>query len=408
MDKKKIERILYDHNIAFKDLERALDIVLHFITNRQLILVGGQAIDYALRAKDSKLYEDYQVPDYDVYSPNHYKDAGDLGIILCKVGLPNISVIRGMHVSTMRVRVDFVPVADITYCPENIYKDLPTIKYNGIRIIHPHEQMIDQHRALCYPYEDEPRESIFSRWEKDIRRYNMLIKHYPIEAKIVKPSHTVKVKKDSVRGHCLAGYIAHAYYTGNYKETESEFEFKTHADEIHLITNNYEPLIAQLTKELKKRPIMYNRVLTRFPERTEFKSKPAYFIYNNQDSLLSAKKITNMSTKTEIGLFDRSDIYIVSPQFLFLYYLHYKDYSSYVELMETIAKDDYIDSIMVNTYGSTNINEAQHIYYNLFHNEHERSNIPSNMFPARLRNCVVKGNCPYNSPYFQHDGKKIN
>ena len=175
------EVILFNHNFQKDTLDKALDYVKDYIKKHKLILVGGQAIDYALRKKKSKLYDDNHLVDLDFYSSYHVKDAYDIGEALSDM-FPdgNVSVINALHTSTMRVRINFQEVADITYVPEVLYKKLPTIMYDGYRIIHPHYQMIDQHRSLSLPFENPPFETALHRWKKDIVRYHLLKKFYPI------------------------------------------------------------------------------------------------------------------------------------------------------------------------------------------------------------------------------------
>ena len=65
-----------DTDVAMTD--RALKIVREFIVERQLILYGGQAIDYSLRLKGSGIYPEHQTPDFDFFSPRSVDDAYDL------------------------------------------------------------------------------------------------------------------------------------------------------------------------------------------------------------------------------------------------------------------------------------------------------------------------------------------
>lgn len=167
----------------YEETTDALDVVKEFIIRKNLILVGGMAIDLALRLKGDSIYTEDQIPDYDFYSPNHSADAYELGSILCKMGFSNISCINALHITTMRVRVDFETVADITYCPIKIYNTIPTLNYDKLRIVHPHWQMTDQHRSLSIPFENPGREVIFHRWVKDMERYDKLYKYYPVVTK---------------------------------------------------------------------------------------------------------------------------------------------------------------------------------------------------------------------------------
>ena len=145
------ETIVYQHDFQKDNMVKALNIVKQFIQNNKRILVGGMAIDIALRSKNSKLYPDNKFPDYDFYSPEFHIDAYKLGTILSKE-FDGISVIIAFHVSTMKVRLNFQEVADITYIPKNIYDTIPTITHMNFIVVHPHFQMIDQHRALSLTF----------------------------------------------------------------------------------------------------------------------------------------------------------------------------------------------------------------------------------------------------------------
>lgn len=172
--------IVNARSILYTDITRALGVVKEFIINKNLILVGGMAIDFALRIMGDNIYTEDQIPDYDFYSTNHAADAYELAAILCKEGFNNISCINAIHITTMKVRVDFETVADITYCPTKVYKQVPTLMYDKLRIVHPHYQMIDQHSSLSLPFENPGTEVIFHRWKKDLTRYDKLYKHYPV------------------------------------------------------------------------------------------------------------------------------------------------------------------------------------------------------------------------------------
>lgn len=207
--------ILDQRSATQKTVDEALEVVREFIIGRRRVMVGGMMMDMALKLKGDLIYGPDVLPDYDFYSPNHYRDAYDLSEILCKKNFRHISVIPARHVTTMRVRVNFEVVADITYCPQLLYDSLPTIKYDKFIIRHPHVQMIDQHIALSNPFANPGQEVIFERWKKDCTRYDKLYKHYSIEKpdSAVMPSqkhafHSVTVPSDMLEGNCLGGWAA--------------------------------------------------------------------------------------------------------------------------------------------------------------------------------------------------------
>lgn len=186
ISEKQSESLLIKNDLFADDIQLGLSIVKKYVINNSLIIVGGMAIDFALRLKGSKLYDDDVLPDYDFYSTNHHQDAYKISELLLSAGLSNINVINANHTSTMRVRVNFTVVADVTYIPRNIYDILPIMLYKNIKFIHPYYQMIDQHRSLSLPYENSPWEVISHRWKKDAKRYDMLYELYPLKAKMLK------------------------------------------------------------------------------------------------------------------------------------------------------------------------------------------------------------------------------
>ena len=179
---KELEVVAQRRDADGPTVDRALEVVRQFILDRGLILFGGLAIDYALRLKGARLYPDGERPDFDFLSPRAVDDAYDLADILQRAGFEGVGAIRAIHVQTMRVRTSFVYVADIGYVPREVFDALPTIEYQGMRVMHPDFQRLDQHLAFCFPFSGAPREDIFHRWRKDLQRWNLYEEHYPIEA----------------------------------------------------------------------------------------------------------------------------------------------------------------------------------------------------------------------------------
>ena len=203
-----LERIVNEGNMYKDIIAESLREVHLFIAKRNLLLYGGMAIDLALRAKGSHMYGPDVLPDYDFMTPNFHKDSYDFGTHLHKKGLPNVECINAMHPSTMKVRTNFIGVADISYVPKTVYDQLPFITYNGLRIIHPHYQMLDQHVALCMPFRSAPWEVINHRWKKDMTRYDLLHKYYPVEIKEEKVTkwREFSVPTQDLVDQCVGGF----------------------------------------------------------------------------------------------------------------------------------------------------------------------------------------------------------
>jgi hypothetical protein len=210
--KDSLEKVVYDHNEIHDHLEEALSRVRSFLKLHKRILVGGMAIDFALRAKGDRLYGDDTIPDYDFYSPDHLRDAYSIAHELHIKGMPNLQAIVAMHQTTMRVRVDGETVADISYIPAEAYKQIDALSlvHDEIRYVHPHFQMIDQHRGLSMPLRDFPLQVVYARWKKDMERYNILSNAYPVEEG--KEPLLTTITWEPHKKYCLLGYGALCYW----------------------------------------------------------------------------------------------------------------------------------------------------------------------------------------------------
>src|SRR5208282_6188177 len=164
---KHYERIVSEHDPMYPNIVAATEIVREFIRERQLVVYGGTAIDFALRLRGSRLYDDsaLRCPDLDFYSPTHAAHAYELADVLHAAGYANARAIVGLYTRVMKVDiVDNNWVADISYMPPDVFARLPYLEYDGVRIIHPDFQRIDIHSSLSFPYDDPPTEVIFARW----------------------------------------------------------------------------------------------------------------------------------------------------------------------------------------------------------------------------------------------------
>ncbi len=311
MDLSVYENLVIERNVCSKDIILALNFVKKYIMQHKLILTGGMAIDLALREKNNKLYDDNTLPDYDFYSSAHYEDAYNIGQELCLMGLPNITIINALHSTTMRVRVNFEPVADISYIPANILSNIPTIRNKeGLIFEHPHYKMINIHRALSYPYANAPYDVILQRFDKDMYRFDLLYEFYPLPA----PKITIKTKKimlpaDILRGECIFGFVALDYWK-NMTETLPTNFMLPEDTEIMLLSNNVEKLKDKIIKKIGAATVTrYGVILDIIPPRIEIKTKNStYILLSAHNQLTGAHKI-------------KGDIWVANPQILMVYFL---------------------------------------------------------------------------------------
>ncbi len=208
---KEFEYLVTTFDPLFDRMVAAVDIVKQFIIDNGLIVYGGTAIDYALRLKGDKIYPDdlLKVPDLDFYSPTNVEHAYQLADLLFLRGYREVRAINAQHTETMRVDIaDNHFIADISYRPLEVFNALPYLIYDGIRIIHPDFQRVDVHSSLSFPYDNSPREVIFERWSKDIKRFNKLAEHYPVTAS--RETLPTRTASTTLHGYVFTGMIAYA------------------------------------------------------------------------------------------------------------------------------------------------------------------------------------------------------
>ena len=160
-----------------EEVKNMIKIVEQFIKDKQLICYGGTAINNILPTYAQFYNKDIEIPDYDFYSINALDDAKELANIYYNLGYLEVESKSGVHPGTYKVFVNFIPIADITFLDNTIYHSIKTdsITIAGIRYAPPNFLRMNMYLELSRPYGD------VSRWEKVLKRLNLLNKHYPLE-----------------------------------------------------------------------------------------------------------------------------------------------------------------------------------------------------------------------------------
>jgi hypothetical protein len=218
LDFRHLKEVPFRNHAQFANFVIAQEIVRKYIQDRECILYGGIAIDYALRLRGDSIYEDDELPDYDFFVPDNVAAARELiSILSARIANVRIYGSRAIYPRTIKIAVGVNNwVADITYLPRALFSRIPTLTFDGLKFVHPHFQFSDLHSSLAYPYEGAPREAVFARWEKDIARFNKLYIAYPIEITIAhhQPIETTRasVSRDFIAHTILQGFAAYSLY----------------------------------------------------------------------------------------------------------------------------------------------------------------------------------------------------
>jgi hypothetical protein len=162
------------------EVKKIISIVEHFLMKKKLVCYGGTAIN-AILPKFAQFYnKDVEVPDYDFFSNRALQHAKELADIYYQAGYTDVEAKSGVHPGTYKVFVNFIPVADITYLENEIFESIKkdAIKRSGILYAPPNYLRMSMYLELSRPQGD------VSRWEKVLKRLNLLNKYYPLKTTI--------------------------------------------------------------------------------------------------------------------------------------------------------------------------------------------------------------------------------
>ena len=173
------EKIKGENITKNEQIKKIIAIVEKFLRNNKLVCYGGTAINEILPKEVQFYNRDIEIPDYDFYSADAMTDAKRLADIYYKEGYSEVEAKAGVHFGTYKVFVNFIPIADITQLHKNIFKTVykESINVRGIRFAPPNFLRMNMYLELSRPQGD------VSRWEKVLKRLNLLNKYYPLKTK---------------------------------------------------------------------------------------------------------------------------------------------------------------------------------------------------------------------------------
>lgn len=155
---------------------RAIEIVEQFLKESQRICYGGQALNAHLPDL-VKFYDPSKtIPDYDFFTPDQDGDLIKLIRLLKKAGFQEIDVRLGIHEGTIKVYVNYTPVADLTEIDSTLYN-----LFHARRFIDKEISYLDADslRMLIYVELSRPRGEV-DRWPKVYERLLLLDAFVPI------------------------------------------------------------------------------------------------------------------------------------------------------------------------------------------------------------------------------------
>lgn len=162
------------------EIKFIIHILEDFLRKKKNICYGGTAINNIL-PKFAQFYDrETEIPDYDFYSTTPLDDAKELADIYFKEGFTEVEAKAGVHYGTYKVFVNYIPIADITLLEKEIFSLISkeAIVIDGIFYSPPNFLRMNMYLELSRPAGD------VSRWEKILKRLNLLNKYYSFEPEI--------------------------------------------------------------------------------------------------------------------------------------------------------------------------------------------------------------------------------
>jgi hypothetical protein len=158
------------------ELRRAIHIVESFLKRSGRVCYGGQAINVQLPAKHQFYNLETSLPDYDFFSPDAKFDTDKIIGELREAGFQEISKRVGIHEGTMKLYVNYTPIADITQIDSDFYDKIheKSVIVNGIR----YADSVFL-RMMAYLELSRPR-GMLSRWDKVFERLSLLDAAQPL------------------------------------------------------------------------------------------------------------------------------------------------------------------------------------------------------------------------------------
>jgi hypothetical protein len=140
---------------SWNHMLKAVDIVKKFIKQNNRKIIGGIAINEAIKLKSPKdvIYTKDDFPDYDFYSPTPIKDIITICNNLYDAGFKYVQVKEALHPNTYKIHVELYEkeVADVSYVWSYLYNKIPTFTNDGFVYVHPKFLIIDIYKIFNNP-----------------------------------------------------------------------------------------------------------------------------------------------------------------------------------------------------------------------------------------------------------------
>lgn len=170
------ERLSYE-SAHDEELLNALTVVAEFIRRKKRVCYGGTAMNMILPESKRFYNPEFDLPDYDFYTPDIEGDVEALVADLKAAGFKEVYHRVGIHEGTKKILVNFVAVADVSVIQPELYDIFykRSILKDGIHYTDP-----DILRMMMYLELSRPKGQV-ERWSKVFERLQLINATFPVK-----------------------------------------------------------------------------------------------------------------------------------------------------------------------------------------------------------------------------------
>jgi hypothetical protein len=158
-------------------LLRGLAIVRDFIKSKKRVCYGGTAMNAILPVSKQFYDKDLDLPDYDFYTPDVDSDIAELVGLLEQEGFNDVFSKVGIHEGTMKVLVNYTPIADVSYIDPELFNVIlrRSVLKDGIHYTDEYILRMMMFLELSRP------KGMPERWTKVFERLELINESFPIK-----------------------------------------------------------------------------------------------------------------------------------------------------------------------------------------------------------------------------------
>ena len=309
------------------EMSKVYNAIKKYIIKNKKVVYGGFAqnllitkknpLDYFYSEINGAYFNWPDIADIEFYSPTPIKDMIEITEELHSLGFKHIEGQEGVHPETFKIFVNLINYCDISYMPDNIYNNIPTIIIDGIICAEPNFMLIDAYRVLTDPL------TSYWRLDKSIKRFQKILKYYPLnqslnDKKIYFNSNPLILKfirKKIIHNSKLivVGFLAFDYYA---KKESTDYVINNYPY-YELISDNY----------INDSSHIYTRLKHKFGDKITIKHFAPFFLFMDKrteyyyENNLILKLYGNNSRCTVYNFSDKKHTNFGTYNLVFMYLL---------------------------------------------------------------------------------------